>query len=261
MTATYTVDELIAQDRSVDFERFGPLDARQLTVRIVATAEQRGLAITTAVWLGEQRVAQLAMPGTSADNDQWMERKAALVRRYDASSWLTTQRWGSYGLEQPSALIGLDPRTYTFGGGGFPIRVNGSIVGVAAVSGADNQTDHDLVLGALRAHREATGAGSEPGTAIRHTVVFRLVHAAGTAEERDFLDTARATLTAIPGVEEFAISRQVSPKSDLHWQFAMIFADQTSYDGYNGHPAHVGFVERRWQTEVAAFQEYDFTPR
>ena len=96
---------------------------------------------------------------------------------------------------------------------------------------------------------------------IQHTVVFRLVHAAGSAAEREFLDRGRDTLVAIPGVHDFVVNAQVSPKSDLHWQFSMTFADQAAYDGYNRHPAHVAFVEQRWQTEVAAFQEYDFVGR
>ncbi|HEU5483687.1 MAG TPA: Dabb family protein [Microlunatus sp.] len=96
---------------------------------------------------------------------------------------------------------------------------------------------------------------------IQHTVVFRLVHPAGTAEEVEFLETAAATLTAIDGVTDFVINQQISPKSDLTWQFSMVFADQDRYDAYNDHPAHVEFVRTRWQTEVAAFQEYDFTAR
>ncbi|MPV49234.1 Dabb family protein [Pseudactinotalea sp. HY160] len=94
---------------------------------------------------------------------------------------------------------------------------------------------------------------------VQHTVVFRLVHSAGSEEERDFLATARRDLTSIPGVEEFTINRQVSPKSDLTWQFSMHFASQEAFDAYNVHPVHVGFVEGRWVPEVAAFQEYDFT--
>lgn len=96
---------------------------------------------------------------------------------------------------------------------------------------------------------------------IQHTVVFRLSHAPGSAAESDFLDTARATLSAIPGVTEFVIHRQVSEKSDLVWQFSMVFADQAAYSGYNVHPAHVGFVETRWQAEVEAFAELDFVVR
>ena len=96
---------------------------------------------------------------------------------------------------------------------------------------------------------------------IQHTVVFRLGHAPGSAAEGDFLDTARATLSAIPGVTDFVINRQVSAKSDLAWQFSMIFADQAAYSDYNDHPAHVAFVENRWQAEVEAFQELDFVVR
>jgi hypothetical protein len=93
---------------------------------------------------------------------------------------------------------------------------------------------------------------------IQHTVVFRLMYPAGSAEEKAFLDDARATLTAIPGVREFAVRSQVSAKSDLDWQLTMVFADQEVYDAYDAHPLHVGFVRDRWVPEVAAFQEYDF---
>ncbi|MET0297071.1 MAG: Dabb family protein, partial [Microbacterium sp.] len=74
---------------------------------------------------------------------------------------------------------------------------------------------------------------------IQHTVVFRLVHPAGSAEEADFLATGRETLTAIPGVTEFAVNAQVSAKSDLTHQFTMVFADQDAYDAYDSHPSHV----------------------
>jgi hypothetical protein len=96
---------------------------------------------------------------------------------------------------------------------------------------------------------------------IQHTVVFRLVHEPGSAAEADFLDAARATLTAIAGVSDFSINQQVSPKSELRWQFSMIFADQAAYSAYNTDPAHVAFVETRWQVEVDSFQEYDFVAR
>ena len=65
-------------------------------------------------------------------------------------------------------------------------------------------------------------------------------------------------MTSIPGVEDFRISRQVSEKSDLRFQFSMVFADQHAYTAYNEHPTHVGFVSGRWVPEVAEFQEYDF---
>lgn len=94
---------------------------------------------------------------------------------------------------------------------------------------------------------------------IRHTVVFRLRHPQGSAEELAFLDAARAVLPSIPVVRDFTIERQVSPKSDLALAFSMVFDDESAYTSYNDHPSHVEFVRSRWATEVEAFQEYDYT--
>ncbi|GAA5089565.1 Dabb family protein [Microbacterium yannicii] len=95
-------------------------------------------------------------------------------------------------------------------------------------------------------------------TRVQHTVVFRLVHVPGSPEERAFLADGRAALTSIPGVEDFRVNRQVSPKSGLSHQFSMVFADEAAYRTYNDHPTHVAFVAERWVPEVAEFQEYDF---
>lgn len=95
---------------------------------------------------------------------------------------------------------------------------------------------------------------------IRHTVSFALLHPEGSEGEVDFLSTGARTLTAIPGVEDFVVSRQVSAKSDHTFQFAMSFADQAAYDAYDSHPDHRGFVATRWEAEVTSFQELDLKP-
>jgi hypothetical protein len=94
---------------------------------------------------------------------------------------------------------------------------------------------------------------------IRHTVAFRLKHAPGSAEERDFLGTA-SILAAIPGVQRFERLNQVSPKNKFRFGFSMEFADQAAYDAYNVHPDHVAFVRDRWVPEVDEFLEIDYTP-
>ena len=92
---------------------------------------------------------------------------------------------------------------------------------------------------------------------IRHTAVFRLKHAAGSAAEPNFSrPTGRSR--AIPGVEAFELLRQVSPKNDFTFGVSMEFADDAAYQGYNNHPAHVAFVRDRWLPEVAAFMEIDY---
>ena len=94
---------------------------------------------------------------------------------------------------------------------------------------------------------------------IRHTVAFRLRHAAGSDEERDFLRAA-LVLAGIPGVERFEQLRQTSPKNDFSFGFSMEFADQAAYDAYSAHPVHEEFVAQRWVTEVDDFLEIDYAP-
>lgn len=95
---------------------------------------------------------------------------------------------------------------------------------------------------------------------IRHTVAFSLHHEPGSAAEAAFIEEGRRALTAIPGVLDFTVARQVSPKTSFRFQFAMSFADAAAYEAYNVHPAHVAFVEHRWIPEVSAFEELDFEP-
>jgi len=92
---------------------------------------------------------------------------------------------------------------------------------------------------------------------IRHTVAFTLAHPEGSDEERLFLEAA-AELAAIPGVERFELLREVSPKNGYRFGISMEFSDRGAYDGYNGHPDHVRFVEERWLAEVSDFLELDY---
>ena len=92
---------------------------------------------------------------------------------------------------------------------------------------------------------------------IEHTVTFHLAHEADSPEEAEFLKTA-AGLTAIPGVENFKIRRQVSGKHPHTFGISMTFANQEIFDSYCAHPLHMAFVEERWLKEVDDFQEADF---
>ncbi len=93
---------------------------------------------------------------------------------------------------------------------------------------------------------------------IRHTVVFRLRHPAGSAAEADFLRSAREQLTPIPGVESFEVLRQVGAQSEYRFSLSMEFVDADAYRRYNGHASHTAFVRDRWIPEVEEFLELDF---
>ena len=92
---------------------------------------------------------------------------------------------------------------------------------------------------------------------IRHTVVFTLKHAEGSAAEKKFLADADV-LKKIPGVQKFEKLRQVSKKNGYAFGFSMEFDDAAAYQEYNDHPEHVRFVKERWMPEVAEFLEIDY---
>jgi Stress responsive A/B Barrel Domain len=95
---------------------------------------------------------------------------------------------------------------------------------------------------------------------IRHTVVFALVHPAGSGGESAFLAEAER-LATIPGVEAFELLDEVSPKNDFRFGISMEFADRGAYTRYNEHPDHIRFVQERWLSEVTDFLEIDYAAR
>jgi hypothetical protein len=95
---------------------------------------------------------------------------------------------------------------------------------------------------------------------IRHSVVFTLAHEPGSDEEADFV-AAITALEQIPGVEEFELMREVSPKNDFAYGLSMEFADHGAYTAYNEDPRHVAFVSDRWDAEVTSFLEIDTISR
>ena len=95
---------------------------------------------------------------------------------------------------------------------------------------------------------------------IRHTVVFTLVHPAGSESEGDFLEAAER-LAAIPEVEAFELLAEVSPKNGYRFGISMEFADRAAYERYNAHRDHVRFVQERWLSEVSEFLELDYAAR
>lgn len=146
------IERLGAQDTEVRFDAFTHDDAIAVGERVIQLARERGQTISTSVWLGEQLVFQAALAGTTADNDGWMNRKAAVVRRFDKASLHITEQMHAYGIEDIAAARMVDPVRYAFNGGAFPIRIGTAQVGVVVASGVDDFVEHDLVVEALRHH-------------------------------------------------------------------------------------------------------------
>lgn len=143
------IAELEAQEERLRFDRFDNDDAWALGRLLVDVARERSLPITIDVRRGGQQLFHAALPGTTPDNDRWIERKIRVVERLHASSYLVGRRLAAKGATF-DAGYGVDPADYATHGGAFPIRVRDvGVVGVVTVSGLPQADDHALVVEVL----------------------------------------------------------------------------------------------------------------
>ncbi|GCD37424.1 UPF0303 protein [Streptomyces chrestomyceticus JCM 4735] len=157
--ARHQVRELEEQERRLVLDRFGNEDAWRLGCLLADLARERGAAVTVDIRRGAQQLFHCALPGTSADNDAWIERKRRVVERYAESSYLVGARFRAKGrtFEESSRL---DPDRYAAHGGAFPVRLRGTgVVGTVAVSGLPQGDDHALVVDALGRYIEQQPTG------------------------------------------------------------------------------------------------------
>lgn len=142
---------LLEQERTLQFDAFSHDDAWMLGTRLRTLAAEQALPVAIAIMLGDQRVFHAGLAGASADNDGWLERKFAVVRRYGHSSLAVGVEFRSRGVDF-DVDSRLDPTRFAAHGGAFPLFVRGSIVGMVGVSGLPQLDDHALVIEALGAH-------------------------------------------------------------------------------------------------------------
>ncbi|MGI3784917.1 MAG: heme-degrading domain-containing protein [Janthinobacterium lividum] len=120
---------------------------------LVQSCRRAQQPVTIAIWLGEQRAFHAALPGSSADNDSWVERKARVVRRFGRPSLEVELDLARDDLAGFYTGFGLSPAEFAPSGGAVPILVRGVAVGVLAVSGLVSSEDHALAVAALRAEQ------------------------------------------------------------------------------------------------------------
>ena len=147
---TAMIARIEEQERNLVFTRFDNLDAWRLGCVLVELATDRELAVTIDVRRGAQQLFHAALPGTTADNDSWVDRKARVVERFGASSYLVGLRSIAKGTTF-AAQHDLPLQEYAAHGGSFPVRVTDvGIVAAVTVSGLAQADDHALVVEAVR---------------------------------------------------------------------------------------------------------------
>ncbi|MEV0935053.1 heme-degrading domain-containing protein [Streptomyces phaeochromogenes] len=150
-----TVAELEEQERRLTLPHFTYDDAWALGTLLVELARERSAPVAIDIRRAGQQLFHAALPGSTPDNDAWIDRKRRVVERYAASSLLVGTRFRAKNttFEDSSRL---DPDVYAAHGGAFPITVEGAgVIGTVVVSGLPQLEDHAMVVEALE-HFAAT---------------------------------------------------------------------------------------------------------
>ncbi|MGV9870920.1 heme-degrading domain-containing protein [Rhodococcus koreensis] len=154
--------KVVEEVDQLSFARFGYDDAWSVGKRLLEISRERNHPVAIAVVFGDQRVFQAALPGSSANNDDWLDRKFQVVRRHNAASYAIgcAQRAcsGDYFADN-----GYDRGKFAIAGGAVPLRIQGSLIGAVGVSGLAEEDDHALVVEVLREYlgcRVLNGSGS-----------------------------------------------------------------------------------------------------
>ncbi|MBI2253780.1 MAG: heme-degrading domain-containing protein [Proteobacteria bacterium] len=140
---------LLDQEKSLAFKQFDNETAIALGLLLVDMARDRALAIVIDITRGAQQLFHVAMPGSSADNDAWIQRKVETVRRFGHSSYYMGRSCAAKGVVFTERYY-LDPMRYAPQGGSFPIIIAGTgPVGTLTISGLAQADDHALAVEAL----------------------------------------------------------------------------------------------------------------
>jgi uncharacterized protein (UPF0303 family) len=141
---------LLAEEEELRFASFDEDAAWALGCALVDAARAASLGVAIDVRRGDQQLFHAALPGTTPDNDAWIERKSRAVRRFGHSSFHLGESCRQAGTTLADRYL-VDPREYAAHGGSFPIHVRGvGIVGTVTVSGLPQAEDHAFVVDQLR---------------------------------------------------------------------------------------------------------------
>ena len=144
--------ELAAEEDDLQFTGFTNDDAWDLGSALVAAARAHGAPVAVDVSRHGHQLFHASLPGTSPDNDSWIQRKTRVVHRFGHSSLYVRQASIERGTTF-EAEFGLDPALYAAHGGAFPVLVRSvGPVGAVVVSGLPQLDDHRMVVAAIRVH-------------------------------------------------------------------------------------------------------------
>ena len=142
---------LIRQEQLLQFDSFTNDTALALGMKVIELARAAGKSVAVNITRDGTMLFYHGMPGTTADNANWIRRKSNLVNRTGHSSFYTHTEVKNAGGDY-DAIPGLDQKEFAAHGGSFPLVLKGTgRIGTLTVSGLPGAEDHAMAVAALQA--------------------------------------------------------------------------------------------------------------
>jgi len=143
-----TVDAVAAMEGIRVPEGWSLADAVSLGEYATSTAVTEGLPLAIVIRHLGRTAYQVGLPGSAPIHDDWAMRKVRVVELFNKSSLLVRLEHEESGVGF-AAKHGLPEHLYKAAGGAIPLISSSGLMGVLAVSGLVEVTDHQFCVDAL----------------------------------------------------------------------------------------------------------------
>ena len=143
-TGGFTTSGLLQEELLLTLPKLDVADAMEIGEIAKSFGTQKGLPIAVEVRLGDWIIYHASLPGSTAENQWWIDRKARVVMLKHHSTIYERVSAEERGVDWHKENNLLD-ETHAIHGGGLPlITKNEGFVGVLLVSGLPQVDDHLL---------------------------------------------------------------------------------------------------------------------
>ena len=143
-TGSFTSAVLLEEEIRLTLPSFSGADALEIGEIAKLFGQDRSLPIAVEVRLGDWTVYHASLPGSTSENQWWIDRKARVVLLKHHSTLYERVSAEERGVDWHSENNLLD-ETHAIHGGGLPLITKGEgFVGVLLVSGLPQVDDHLL---------------------------------------------------------------------------------------------------------------------
>jgi uncharacterized protein (UPF0303 family) len=143
-TQGYSSAHLLEIEQKLVFSEFGLLDGLEIGKLLTDIGLSRSLPIAVEVRLGDWIIYHASLPGSTAENQWWIDRKARVVLLKHHSTIYERVSAEERGVDWHKENNLLD-ETHAIHGGGLPlITKSEGFVGVLLISGLPQVEDHLL---------------------------------------------------------------------------------------------------------------------